>query len=313
MHLQITNNLYADHPWRPIWAAGMTNDQMWRALAERLTDDGFLGYYTADEPDLFKVPMETVFGQYSVLRDADHNHPAYVVHFGPGSLSRWRDASDVFGVDPYPVGSGALPDDVLNGDSTLPVLGRVDYYTNEARAAVMDSRPVWMVLQLWTQGGKFPTYDEMRKMAWKAVVGGAKGILWWGFVSSVGVEHSEQFLRAGTCALPACSPTAYADFKRISTEVMDLESILLSDDVPGVVTCDNANVNLRVKLFGGSYYVFTTNRKSAPITAATFRLQGGNTQHVEVYTENRTLTPSANAWTDGFAGQDAHVYIVTPL
>jgi hypothetical protein len=32
-----------------------------------------------------------------------------------------------------------------------------------------------------------------------------------------------------------------------------------------------------------------------------------------VYTENRTLTPSANAWTDGFAGQDAHVYIVTPL
>lgn len=312
MHLQIVNNYYDGNAYKPAWGSALPESELWRIIGQNLTDPAFLGYYTADEPDLKNEDVDKYARQYLGLRASNPDHPTYTVMYRPGTTSYFREISDVIGSDPYPVGAGMLPDDVINADLTYPRLGRVDYYTREVRTATAESRPVWMVLQLYTLNGKFPTYDEMRKMAWKAVVNGANGILWWGFVSSVGIEGMEKAVADGTCVAPACSATAYADFRRISTEVMALESVLIEKTLAGVFTCNSADVSMNVKYLGGKYYVFTTNLKNSGLASATFTFGGSGVASVEVYGESRSVAPSGATWTDAYTGHDAHVYVVTP-
>ncbi len=61
-----------------------------------------VGYYVQDEPAITAQP-ET-FHQYSVIKAADPSGFNLAVLDRPLDVPFWKDAVDVVGVDPYPVG-----------------------------------------------------------------------------------------------------------------------------------------------------------------------------------------------------------------
>ena len=121
-----------------------------------------------------------------------------------------------------------------------------------------------MVLQLFRLGGKFPTYEQMKEQAYKAIVNGAHGLLWWGFVYSVDMEgETYQFHDA----------QAYPDFRRISREVMALEPTLVSPARPELLaSVSDSRLEFLVKSHSKQIIVFASNFGETPISRVSFTL-----------------------------------------
>lgn len=314
MHIQTVNNYYGDggncypsNRYRPWWASSMGDEELWSTIATSIAGPGLLGYYTADEPGVASpVTLCGVFRQYQILKAKNPGSVTFEVFMNPAHPRRWFDTGDVFGTDPYPLGGGPIPDDVVYGEADLNDrrhMPRTYGWTVDTVHAVKGSRPVWQVLQLFRYGGKFPTYEEMRQQAWKAIIGGADGILWWGFVHSVGME-AEWYERN--------NQQAYYDFKRISKEVMALEELLLSPNVEGIVSVNNPNVAYIVKKMSRSHYiVMSTNNTEVIQQGVTFTVNG-TIRRVRLYAEpgNDEISVGTTSFTHDFGPNDVHVYIL---
>jgi hypothetical protein len=182
---------------------------------------------------------------------------------------------------------------------------RVPLWTRETERQVEHARPVWMVLQLMRQWGKFPTYDQMKYSAYSSIIQGANGIMWWGFVSGLGIEgewygrHNQQ---------------PYYDFKKLSDEVTALNSILILPPRNGFVKLPaDSKIQVLVKSDSSRAVIFSSNDSPTEAKDVRFSLSSvpQGLQSVEVYSENRTLPVDAQgAFTDSFRPYEAHVYIV---
>jgi len=309
-HLQIVNNWTKGSRGFPAWAQGMKDQDLWQRLAATMRgQSGALGYYTYDEPQTDKIPA--VFAQYKTLREADPGSIAYGALIGGTQVFRWRDMSDVLGCDPYPVGFPVSTDDFAYGATSEPPLLRTSVMTRETVRQVAGSRPVWMVLQLFRHNGKFPTYEQMKMQAYKAIINGATGILWWGFVSEKGLE-AEWFVNN--------NQQAYSDFRRISHEVMALEPILLAPAHPeALASVSSSSIETLVKMDGKKLVIFASNFGEKPAGEVTMALAPSvvpASSSAEVYAEGRSVavvTPDRNhgpGLQDNFGPYEAHVYVL---
>jgi hypothetical protein len=127
------------------------------------------------------------------------------------NYSRLQDtapACDIIATDPYPVPNVSLR---AVADATLA-----------ARRAVADRKPVWTVLPQY--GGKVPTREELRCMAWLAIASGANGL---GFFT-----WDERIRDAQTGALKGWftpeHPEQIEDLRAVLKELRSLEPILLA-------------------------------------------------------------------------------------
>jgi len=176
---------------------------------------------------------------------------------------------------------------------------------------VFGARPIWMVLQLFRMGRFFPSYDQMKMQAYKAIINGATGIIWWGFVSEKGLEA--EVLREN-------NPQAYSDFQRISNEVMTLEPALLVPPRPDLLrSVSSSQVETLVKLQGDRLFIFASNflpqsAENVKFTLAPGAALTGAAARVEIYSEARKLALGTEAntmtFTDSFAPYEVHVYIL---
>lgn len=307
-HLQIVNNWVEDNKHRPPWAKGISDKDLWLMLATAMNGKpGGAGYYTYDEPKIEKLP--SVFAQQKVLREGYPGSVTYGVLKNARQVFRWRDASDVIGCDPYPLGVVAAIDDYPFGATTSPPMLRTSVWTRETVRQVYGSRPVWMVLQLFRLGGVFPTYDQLKMQAYKAIINGATGILWWGFVSQSGVEA--EYNQHGNA-------NSYSDFRKISREVMALEPALLSPFRSDVVaSVSSPHLEYLSKADETQIVIFASNFSEEPLGNVTVSLSSGVSQlsaSVEAYSEGRTLPlkPAGEAhgasFTDSFGPYEVHVY-----
>ncbi|HEV2400115.1 MAG TPA: hypothetical protein VGS27_24465 [Candidatus Sulfotelmatobacter sp.] len=311
-YLQTVNNWVKKNRYRPFWATPLNDQKLWETAAKMLRGKrGALGYYTFDEPKLDELSV--VFDQYKVLRDGNPGSVAYGALINSVQIFRWRDAADVIGCDPYPVGVPITADEYSLGLKLRmpalpfyePPLLRVPLWTRETERQVDHSRPVWMVLQLFRQWGKFPTYDQMKSAAYSAIVNGANGVLWWGFVSAQGLEgewytdHNQQ---------------PYYDFKRLSDEVTPLEPYLIAPPQPHFLkSVSDSKIETLVKADSSQVVIFSDSLSPDAAKSVHFVLSGAAAgQHsVEVYSEKRTLQMDANgSFTDSFNPYEAHVYVV---
>ena len=309
-HLQIMNNWVEGNRARPPWARDISDPELWHSATTAMKDKpGAIGYYTYDEPTPDKIP--SVFAQSLVLRTDDPGSITYGVLANIRQIFRWRDTSDVMGCDPYPIGTVPTTDDVAYGATTSPAMLRTSVSTRETVRQVYGSRPVWVVAQLFRLNGQFPTYEQMKMQAYKAIINGATGILWWGFVSEKGMEaewyrmHNHQ---------------AYFDFKRISQEFMALEPILVSPSRPDVISsASSPNIEFLVKSDSRRVVVFASNFAEAPANNVVLNLSRSApvaSGAVEVYSESRTLlltherSNTAATFTDFFGPYEVHVYIL---
>ena len=312
-YLQTVNNWISSNQYRPFWATSLTDPQLWQVAASMMAGkSGGLGYYTYDEPQLNLLPG--VFAQYQTLRQGNPGSVSWGALITADQVYRWKDASDVIGADPYPVGIPVGPDEFAVGSPEVATTSpsyiaptvRVSLWTKGAEQQVFNSRPVWMVLQLWRQWGQFPTYPQMKQSAYKAIIGGATGIMWWGFVSAAGMEE-EWYTRQNY--------QAYFDFKKLSGEVQALQPYLISAPQPqDLSSVSDTHIETLVKTDATHVVIFATSDSASPISNVTFNLSSlvtPSTSSVTVYSEGRTLGLSGLTFTDSFAPYDAHVYIIT--
>src|SRR5487761_173866 len=311
-YLQTVNNWVKTNRYRPFWAASLNDQKLWETAAKMLRGKrGALGYYTFDEPKLNELP--TVFDQYKVLRDGNPGSVTFGALINAVQIFRWRDAADAIGCDPYPVGVPITADEYSLGLKLRmpslpfyqPPLVRVPLWTRETERQVDHGRPVWMVLQLFRQWGKFPTYDQMKSAAYSSIVNGANGFLWWGFVSAQGME-GEWYTRH--------NKQPYYDFKRLSDEVTSLEPYLISRPEPQFLkSVSNSKIETLVKADSSQIVIFSDSLSPNAAKDVHFVLSGAaaGSHSVEVYSEKRTLEmDSKGGFTDSFAPYEAHVYIV---
>lgn len=302
-HLQLVNNWVEGHKWRPRWAGGISDDQLWHMLANaEKGKPGALGYATYDEPESTLIPQ--VFAQSKILREGNPGTVTYGTLVNARQVFRWRDVSDVLSADPYPIGSPLATDDVAAGASSAPAMLRISSWTREVVRQSYNARPVWMVVQLFRHANQFPSYDQMRMQAYKAIINGAHGVMWWGFVSAQGIE-GEVFKRDNS--------QGYHDFKRVSQEVMTLEPVLISNSRPGMVSSvSNQNIEYLVKADSEKAVIFASNYSENSLGSVTFKL--GSTApapaSIEVYSENRSVKSSGHSFSDSFGPYEVHVYVL---
>jgi len=310
-YLQTVNNWVKPNRYRPFWAGSLSDEKLWELAGKMMSGKkAGIGYYTFDEPQLQELPL--VFEQYRALRKYNPGSVAYGALINASQIYRWRDAADAIGCDPYPVGVPVTADEAslkipltnTKAPSYQPPMVRVSLWTKATREQVEDSRPVWMVLQLFRQWGRFPTYEEMKSSAYQAIINGAHGILWWGFVSGVGIEA--EWAHGDT--------QAYFNFKRLSDEVTGLGPLLLAPAQPQyLVSTSNPEIESIVKAGANSIAIITCNMSPKAISGVTFRVNGVKMPgSVTVYSEGRTLPLDAHGnFSDSFGGYQAHVYMLT--
>ncbi len=309
-HLQIVNNWMQDSRARPQWAKEMSDSELWNHVTSTMKGKpGGLGYYTYDEPHSDKI--QAVFEQYKMLRERDPGSVDYGVLANASQIFRWRDVSDVLGCDPYPVNGIVNTDDVAYGATSPPAMLLTSAWTHAAVSQVYDSRPIWMVLQLFRMGRFFPSYEQMRMQAYKAIINGATGILWWGFVSEKGLEA--EWFREN-------DHQAYFDFRRLSQEVMALEPALIAPPRPDLLaSVSNPHIETLLKLQDNRVVIFASNFLPEAAENVRFTLASNSglaraASNVEVYSENRTValdkTKNAPAFSDSFGPYEVHVYIL---
>lgn len=132
-----------------------------------------LGFYIEDEPEGRSVPPERLrFLKKSLKED----HPGVltaVAMLRPQMVAAYRQAADVFMIDPYPV-------------PNMPMTWLSDSLEEAAR--YVPKERLWAVIQAFG-GGKYvrdgwprpPTYLEMRCLTYLALVHGANGLFYFSF------------------------------------------------------------------------------------------------------------------------------------
>jgi len=131
---------------------------------------GILGFYLEDEPEGRSVPPESLGGLKQRLQK---DHPGVltaVAMVRPRLVAEYRQAADVFLLDPYPV-------------PRMPMTWLSD--TLEEAARHVSRERLWAVIQAFggpphLEGGwpRLPTYLEMRCLTYLALVHGAHGLFY---------------------------------------------------------------------------------------------------------------------------------------
>jgi len=289
----------------PFWCKTCTWTQVEQDYITALTgQNGGLGYYTFDEADPHDTTLNAfVFGEYQTLK-ADNGSVNFGILAAIPSVFRYRENADVVATDPFPVVPFLTLDELAEGWKTTPVMGLTSLYAQNTAAQMYNARPIWMVAQLFDRlppQDYFPSYLQMRQQAYKDIINGATGILWWGFVSAQGIEY-EWYTRLDT--------QDYFDFKQISGEINGLQAYLITPNVAAAVSCSDPNIEFVVKQIGKSIYVITSNFNQfneSPVFTVTPTINPS----ITVYAENRSITATGQTFTDAFNPWDVHVYQLT--
>lgn len=264
---------YRDHPAVLAW---YLNDELPRELAPRLEK------------------------YYQRVRELDPDHPCYIVLCNMGELSYFRDTTDIYGVDPYPIPANPV---------TL-----VSSWMDLSNAAVKGRKPTWLVPQAfaWYQynpagsnrarqpsaaelkTGRAPTYDEARCMTYLALTHGAKGLIYYCYYDlRVLPQYAER----------------WAGLKRTAGEVKALSPMLLSPDDLGAAKCSppDAPIHSKLKEHNGKLYLLAVNAGSQPCKA-TFELPRPVASEAKVLFGRRTAAVEGGRIVAEFKPLEARVY-----
>jgi hypothetical protein len=284
-------------------------------------------WYLEDEPRFAEPPIEPYFSNLRAAHDHIHSmdpaHPdmtcLYNADFenrdAEARLAQFRAWSfpDVVAVDCYPLGSPPVPNPY---DAPLTAVARwmgdlVTALTIEGRHASPQ-----VVLEAFQFGGwRMPSRDQLRLMAYLAVIHGAKGV--WYFCYG-GAERDGQPYGPG----PGLHdfPEVWAYVGELNAELAALADAILSPPVlvsaavstTGLVVQDRygySPIHHIVRHHDGWTYVLAANGSETREHEATFALPvSGAIGAIDVMFEGRTILTSGATFTDRFAPMAVHVY-----
>jgi hypothetical protein len=237
---------------------------------------------------------------YERVRNADPNHPCYIVLCNMSELRYFLDITDVMGVDPYPIPQS-------------PVTRVSDWmeWSNRATGGLM---PTWLVPQAfaWYQHhppgsdraripteedlrtGRAPTREEARCMTYLALAHGAKGLIYWCYYNlRVLPQYAEM----------------WGWMQEIGAEVQALSPMLLSPQDLGPVPGEPESIALhtRLKRHDGRLYLIAVNAGPEPADV-TFDLGRKLPPQVTVMFEERSAPTAGQSLADRFEPLAVHVY-----
>lgn len=262
----------------------------------------------------------------ALLRELDPNHPIWLAHSCERmveTLAKYNSCMDIVGCNPYPVlpegirrHVGIRPDGKIVDcpDQSIHSVGK---YTDKMMHVGGGRMPVWMLVQAVANENWFspihipemagqcidesmilyPTYDQMRFMAYDAIVHGATG------------------LALAMYQTPVGSP-AWQDIKRLVGELRRLHDALAAPRLPepvevsytelGFTIWDGVRTLARRK--GDELYLFAVNTAFDP-AQVTMRFSGVNTKgDAVVESDDREVAVKNGTLSDHFGPYAVHVY-----
>jgi hypothetical protein len=301
-----------------------------KAVRER---NDLLGYEQLNEPAYTWMDQRTAQGSpegmaagSKVIRELDPNHPIRVGHMCSNlvaTLQKFNACCDIVSCNPYIVQLptmrryvGSRPDGYLtdHADRTISVVGR---YTDKMMR-VAQGRQVWMQMQgssnenwyngdhtpetrdhgVYEQHQLYPSYWQMRYMAFTAIIHGAMGLEW------MLVRH------------PVDAPS-FVGVRKIIGELRDLHDVLAApslkhdfgieytelgfSDWDGVETLVKPGPN-------GKPHILAANTQMDPMIATFTKLPAGIGSELKVVGESREVSVSGGRFTDRFQPYEVHVY-----
>ena len=228
-------------PLNPKWA---------ESCAKRLRmHPALLAWYVIDETPVFRADDRRALHQ--ALDRADPDHPTFAVLAEPRNASAFMGAFDIISADPYPVGFRRLP------------LSISHLYARECRRSTCGVRPVWQVPQAFAwdwcakrghpEEDRYPTYDELRSMAWQGIAGGANGLLWYSahqiFKNSAPGELEEN----------------WRSLVNVAKEIRSRFDVLLSDEPAPDVFSSNTAIAVRAFRKDGMVWLLSANTTAEPV------------------------------------------------
>ena len=209
-----------------------------------------LAWYINDELPLSMLPRLRAHQRW--IEEADPDHPTWVVLYQVSDVAAYAGSFDVIGTDPYPLPQRAP---AMAGE-----------WARLTREAVRDARALWMVPQVFAKrvyegrpgdlgGGRAPTYDEMRSMAWQCICEGADGLIFYSWFD-MRRDTQEPFEQR------------WPEMKRIAAEIADAAPVLLSvEPVPDIRVDVPDAVHWTARRHDGAVHVFLVNDSTEPVRA----------------------------------------------
>ncbi len=214
-----------------------------------LEHPAFLGYFLTDEPLWAGHPVEPIRAAYEFLREFDPGHVVWINAAPRNEIENLRpyaEASDIYGVDIYPV-------PVPNGhsgisDRTLTCVGK---YAARMNAIAEFRRPIWNALQgfawhecsadPWNSPKKpYPTLRESLFMAYDTMLNGGNGYGLWG------TGHIQD-------------PTFYETLGNVTSEIHRFSGLFINGRQVSDMGTNNPRVRCAVWEYDGKNYYFILN------------------------------------------------------
>ena len=300
----------ADLVARGLWAEGQAlYDELWHAFGrENPSPEKSLTVCIARAREL----GEELSRGWRVVRSVDPENVFWQNHAPRNTIPalQWYNREvDAAGCDIYPMpfNRGVMHSDLP--DRSLSCIGE---YTERMQAGA-PGKAVWMVLQGfgWKDlndpfnpkdevGGRRPTYEESRFMAYDAIVHGAKAVLYWGvhvlkpddqlWTDLLKVSRELRALEPGIVGTPPASPP-----------------ISVSDDTYASIGSEGPVLMLRKT--GDDWVLIAVNESYVGIGFNVSQLPpelNGKTLH-HLYTDEAVAVQD-NGFRDGIKGYNIHVY-----
>ena len=203
-----------------------------------------LAWYIIDETPVDYA--EEQIALQKIRRETDPDHPTVAVLDYPRNVDAFMGSFDVVASDPYPVGY------------KRPKIGIAADYPVICRERTYGIRPIWQVPQSFAWDwchkhghpaeDRYPTYEELRSMAWQAVAGGANGLLWYS------AHHIFK------CSPPEDLEKNWGALVKVAKEINAHVDILLSPEIPPAVKSVPENIAVRVLKKDGKVWVLAVNK-----------------------------------------------------
>ncbi|MDY6953863.1 MAG: choice-of-anchor U domain-containing protein, partial [Thermodesulfobacteriota bacterium] len=223
--------------------------------------------------------------RYDTIRELDDNHPVWAVYTRKYVLMGEAHATDILGVDPYPI-----PNNPITMCSS---------WADWAKEAGRGYRPLWLVGQIFGWDGRPPTKAEMRAMTYLATNHGAKGLIYYSYFEILDHQGNPD-------------PTQWAAIKEVASEVRHLRDVLLSTH--GInendIACTNTSIDFKLMRKGDTYHLFAVNVEKQHLSDVPFRVNMAlESELVDVlFEDGRKVTLNETLMTDDFGPYEVHVY-----
>lgn len=233
-----------------------------------------LGYYLVDEPSPTQENIANIKMARQLLQAIDPEHPGFsCLNTGWGETFP-QVGYHVLLVDIYPVYSARLQGEVLDG--YIAALDRA--------SAVAGDSPLWVIPQCFGFGGPnphgIPEPHEVSLMVWEAIAHGAKGIIYFIYQSTTGIQG--EWLRGIVDERLQPMDHRYSEVRHLNSAIAALTDTLLQlRRIPNRGA--SAQEGIDVQAFAhadGTRYVCVVNQATGAAVDADLRFEPAQAEQI---------------------------------